>query len=71
MHATKIMANEFSNYKIRVNGICPNVTNTKMLLKMDPKSKEKFISRTFVKKVCEPLDVANLILYLCSKNLNI
>ena len=67
MHATKIMANEFSNYKIRVNGICPNVTNTKMLLKMDPKSKEKFISRTFV-KVCEPLDVANLI-STCVQNL--
>ena len=33
MHATKIMANEFSNYKIRVNGICPNATNTKMLKK--------------------------------------
>ena len=68
MHATKIMANEFSNYKIRVNGICPNATNTKMLKKMDPKSKDVLISRSFMKKVCEPIDVANLILYLSSKN---
>ena len=68
MHATKIMANEFSNYKIRVNGICPNATNTKMLKKMDPKSRDMLISRSFMKKVCEPLDVANLILYLSSKN---
>ena len=68
MHATKIMANEFSNYNIRVNGICPNVTNTKMLKKMDTKSKEALISRSFMKKVCEPIDVANLILYLSSKN---
>jgi 3-oxoacyl-[acyl-carrier protein] reductase len=68
MHATKIMANEFSNYKIRVNGICPNATNTKMLKKMDPKSKNVLISRSFMKKVCEPIDVANLILYLSSKN---
>ena len=68
MHATKIMANEFSNYKIRVNGICPNATNTKMLKKMDPKSKDMLISRSFMKKVCEPIDVANLILYLSSKN---
>ena len=68
MHATKIMANEFSNYKIRVNGICPNATNTKMLKKMDPKSKDLLISRSFMKKVCEPIDVANLILYLSSKN---
>jgi 3-oxoacyl-[acyl-carrier protein] reductase len=68
MHATKIMANEFSNYKIRVNGICPNATNTKMLKKMDSKSRELLISRSFMKKACEPIDVANLILYLCSKN---
>ena len=68
MHATKIMANEFSNYQIRVNGICPNATNTKMLKKMDSKSKDKLISSSFMKKVCEPLDVANLILYLSSKN---
>jgi len=68
MHATKIMANEFSNYNIRVNGICPNVTNTKMLKRMDTKSKEALISRSFMKKVCEPIDVANLILYLSSKN---
>tara|TARA_Y100000768_G_scaffold241135_1_gene182710 strand:- start:1247 stop:1978 length:732 start_codon:yes stop_codon:yes gene_type:complete len=68
MHATKIMANEFSSYGIRVNGICPNATNTKMLKKMDPKSKDALISRSFMKKVCEPKDVANLIIYLCSKN---
>lgn len=67
MHATKIMANEFSNYQIRVNGICPNATNTKMLKKMDPKSKNNLISRSFMKKACEPIDVANLILYLSSK----
>lgn len=68
MHATKIMANEFSNYKIRVNGICPNATNTKMLKKMDSKSRDALISRSFMKKPCEPIDVANLILYLSSKN---
>ena len=68
MHATKIMANEFSNYNIRVNGICPNVTNTKMLKLMNEKSKEALLSRSFMKKVCEPIDVANLILYLSSKN---
>jgi 3-oxoacyl-[acyl-carrier protein] reductase len=68
MHATKIMANEFSNYEIRVNGICPNATNTEMLKKMNMKFKNQLISRSFMKRACEPLDVANLILYLCSKN---
>ena len=68
MHATKIMANEFSNYNIRVNGICPNVTNTKMSKKMDPKSRNELISKSFMKKACEPNEVANLILFLSSKN---
>ena len=68
MHATKIMANEFSNYKIKVNGICPNATSTKMLKKMNSKSRDALISRSFMKKPCEPIDVANLILYLSSKN---
>ena len=67
MHATKIMANEFANYKIRVNGICPNVTNTKMSKKMDATSKEKLISRSFLKRYCEPNEIANLILYLSTK----
>ena len=68
MHATKIMANEFSNYNIKVNGICPNATKTKMLKKMDSKSREALISRSFMKKACKPIDIANLILYLSSKN---
>ena len=66
MHATKIMANEFSTYDIKVNGICPNVTNTKMLKKMDPNYKEKLISKSFMKNPCKPIDVANLILFLSS-----
>ena len=67
MHATKIMSNEFSNYKIRVNGICPNVTNTKMLQKMDQNSKDKLILRSFSKRTCEPIEVANLVMFLASK----
>ncbi len=68
MHATKIMANEFSNYNIRVNGICPSATNTKMLKKMDQKSRDELISKSFMKRACEPSEVANLILFLSSKN---
>ncbi len=68
MHATKIMANEFAVYGMRVNGICPNATNTKMLKEMDPKSKNELISKSFMKKACEPNEVANSILFLSSKN---
>lgn len=68
MHATKIMANEFSNYNIRVNGICPNITNTKMSKKMNLKSRNELISKSFMKKSCETNEVANLTLFLSSKN---
>ena len=41
MYATKILANEFSFYKIRVNTIAPNVFESEMSKKMDIKSKKK------------------------------
>ena len=47
------MANEFSDYKIRVNGICPNVTKTSAQ-KMDVKSRENLILKSYSKKACEP-----------------
>ena len=38
------------------------------LKKMNPKSKNELISKSFMKKACEPNEVANLILFLSSKN---
>ena len=67
MHATKIMANEFSVYKIRVNGICPNVTNTSMLSKMDTNAKDKLIKNSYLKRPCEPKEISNLVQFLCSR----
>jgi 3-oxoacyl-[acyl-carrier protein] reductase len=67
MYATKIMANEFSNYNIRVNGVCPNVTITKMANKMDPNIKNFLINKSYLKRPCKTSDVANLILFLSSK----
>ncbi len=70
MHATKIMANEFSVYKIRVNGICPNVIESKMAKKMDINSKKNLIEKSFLKRTCTVNDVANLVLFLSGKNSN-
>ena len=67
MHATKIMANEFSNYKIRVNGINPNVTTSKMSKKMDILAKEKLINNSYLKRECEPKEIAELAIFLSSK----
>ena len=41
MYSTKILANELSLYKIRVNTIAPNVFESDMSKKMDIKSKKK------------------------------
>lgn len=68
MHATKIMANEFSLYKIRVNGICPNVTKTNMMKKMETNAKNSLISKSYIKRPLLPSEVAKAVLFLCSEN---
>ena len=68
MHATKIMANEFSSYKIRVNGICPNVTKTNMMKKMEINAKNSLISKSYIKRPLLPSEVAKSVLFLCSEN---
>jgi 3-oxoacyl-[acyl-carrier protein] reductase len=70
MYATKIMANEFSNYKVRVNGINPNVTNSKMLKQMSVSAKEKLINNSYLKRACEPKEIAELVIFLSTKNSN-
>ncbi len=68
MHATKIMANEFANNNIRVNGINPNVTNSRMLKQMQETAKEKLINNSYLKRACEPKEIAELVIFLSSKN---
>ena len=46
MFSTKILANELSNYGIRVNAIAPGITKTKMLKKMDRKYKHSVLDET-------------------------
>ena len=50
MYSTKILANEFSNYKIRVNCIAPNVFLSKMSNLMDDQIKNDFIQNSFFKQ---------------------
>lgn len=68
MHATKIMANEFSKYNIRVNGINPNVANSRMLRQMEDTARKKLIDNSYLKRSCEPKEIADLIIFLSSKN---
>ena len=64
MFATKVMANELSRFNIRVNAIAPSLIKTDMLYQMDEKSMNKVLDQTFLKKMGEAQDVADLVLYL-------
>jgi 3-oxoacyl-[acyl-carrier protein] reductase len=68
MFATKIMANEFSNYGIRVNAIAPSVVQTNMSDKMNAKAKEALIEQSFLKKEGSVEDISDLALFLSSEN---
>lgn len=71
---TKAMAVELAPYKIRVNAINPGAGDTGMLIDFMPKGTEK-VTEEMKKKVgeimilgriCEPIDVANVALFLAS-----
>lgn len=66
MYTTKVMAEEFAIYNIRVNSIAPNVTKTEMLKQMDPKSHDKLIEYSFQKRSGSVGDICNLIVFLAS-----
>jgi 3-oxoacyl-[acyl-carrier protein] reductase len=65
--ATKVMANEFSPYKIRVNAIAPSAVNTGMYKKMDKNSQKLLLKDSFLKKPISVEQIANKILYLASE----
>ena len=66
MFSSKLMANEFSKYKIRVNSIAPNITNTEMSEEMDIKSSNDLIERSFLKRKCTVKEISDLVLFLSS-----
>lgn len=66
MFATKVMASELSNNKIRVNSVAPSVIRTEMLELMDEKARELLVSASLLKKEGEVNDIANMVLFLAS-----
>jgi len=65
--ATKVMANEFSLYNIRVNAIAPSAVNIGMYKRMDKNSKKLLLKDSFLKKPISVEQIANKILYLASE----
>jgi 3-oxoacyl-[acyl-carrier protein] reductase len=65
-YATKVLANELNNSKIRVNAIAPTVLKNKMGDLMDKKAKEELLNYSFNKKILDMKDVEELLIYLLS-----
>jgi len=67
IYATKAIASELGKFNIRVNAIAPSVTRTDMYDQMDEKARNKLIESSALKRPCEPVEVANVALFLASE----
>lgn len=67
VQATKIWASELAQYGIRVNAIAPAAVNTEMASQMDEKTREMMISKSFMKRMSEPEEVAKIVFFLSSE----
>lgn len=63
---TKVWARELGRYNIRVNAVAPGFTMTEMIQKMPEKIIEGMVARTPLRRVGEPIDIANAYLFLAS-----
>ena len=65
---TKSVAQEFASRNIQVNAIAPGFIQTEMTEKMSEASKQAIINQIPSRRLGEKRDVANLALFLASKN---
>jgi 3-oxoacyl-[acyl-carrier protein] reductase len=63
---TKTLAKELAP-SIRVNAVAPGMTNTDIAKQLPEESVEQFKRQIYLKRLIEPKEVANAIVFLCSK----
>jgi NAD(P)-dependent dehydrogenase (short-subunit alcohol dehydrogenase family) len=66
---TKTAALEYARKNIRVNAVCPSFTNTEMVKRMiqkRPEVKPSLESASPMKRMGEPEEMANVVVFLCS-----
>ena len=64
---SKVMSKELSSFNIRVNAIAPGLTNTDMMNNStDEKNLKETINRISQKRVAEPEEIADSVLFLAS-----
>jgi len=64
--STMLLAQELSSSGIRINTICPGVTETSMLSLMDQKAIDLQLESSATKKLTQPIEIANLVAFLIS-----
>ena len=63
---TKSLAMEVAAKKITVNTVSPGYTGTEMVRKVPDKILDSIVAQIPVGRLCEPEEVAQMVLYLCS-----
>ena len=64
---TKAAAKELSQYGIRVNGVAPGLTETKLGTgRQSEDGVERYVSTNNIKRPAKPDEIANTVLYLAS-----
>ena len=62
---TRSMAIEFAPH-VTVNSIAPSLIRTRVVDRIDPEQVEYYRQRTLLKRLGEPIDIANAALFLAS-----
>ncbi len=65
---TKVQAQEFAAFKIRVNAVAPGMVDTDMAVNMGEKAAEHTVNATALKRLATPGEVAQLVIYLSSED---
>jgi len=67
--ATKIMAQEWAKYNVRVNAIAPGHIHTRLgdsIFEVLPEYKEKFLRSVPMGRIGDPTDIVGAMIYLAS-----
>jgi len=66
---TRAFAKEAAKYNVRVNAVCPGLVNTEMVqCNIQPQQLTSIVSGFPISRLCEPQEVAQLVLFLVSDN---
>ena len=65
---TKSVSKELAQYNIRVNAVAPGLTKTEMGMYRNEDELSKVIERSSLRRMAEPQEIANAVLFLASEN---